>query len=153
MTARVEVVHSLPGRVRLRIARKRRDAAYLRRLADQLAGLEGITAVRVNPDVGSILITHDFGANWEPIRRFLCQQELLEISSPRYAPSLGEATNAGFRVLDRRLRHATGGALDARSALFVTFLALTVQQILRGEILGPATTLLFQGLSFLKDSR
>jgi hypothetical protein len=122
-------------------------------LADELAGLKGVTTVRVNPDIGSILITHDLGANWEPILRFVRKKGLLEISSPRYALSLGEATSAGLRVFDRRLRYTTGGVLDARSALFVTFLALTVQQILRGEILGPATTLLFQALSVLKDSR
>jgi hypothetical protein len=137
----------------LRIARKRRDATYFRRLANELAGLKGVTTVRANPDLGSVLITHDFGANWEPIQRFVREEGLLEISLPCYAPSLGEATSAGLRVLDRRLRHATGGTLDARSALFVTFFALTVQQILRGEVLAPATTLLFQALSVLKDSR
>jgi len=55
----VRIVHSLPGRLRLRLPwlHDRREAAVP--LADRLSTLPGIAEVRVNPFSGSVLFLYD----------------------------------------------------------------------------------------------
>jgi hypothetical protein len=54
-----EVIHAIPGRLRIRVPRLRFDDPYALRLQGLLEATDGVTGVRVNPAAGSIII------NWE----------------------------------------------------------------------------------------
>jgi glycosyltransferase A (GT-A) superfamily protein (DUF2064 family) len=52
-------VHSVPGRLRVRIPAAKGQPTTAEKLADRLNALEGITSVAANPVTGSILIRYD----------------------------------------------------------------------------------------------
>jgi hypothetical protein len=53
------VAHAIPGRTRLRIPARRRQAEFFAALAERLAAHPGIRRVRVNPSTASILLQHE----------------------------------------------------------------------------------------------
>jgi hypothetical protein len=55
----VTVVHALPGRVRLRIARIKENPELARRAQEKLSQVPGIHRVEANPATGSLLILYD----------------------------------------------------------------------------------------------
>jgi hypothetical protein len=62
-----------------------------------------------------------------------------------------ETTAAGLKVINRRIRRATGGALDFQSAMFLTFVGFAVHQARQGHLFGPMSTLLINAYGFLKE--
>jgi hypothetical protein len=55
----VQLVHSLPGRTRLRLAWLRHHPEEATALADALAAQPGIEEVQVRPSTGSVLVLHE----------------------------------------------------------------------------------------------
>jgi hypothetical protein len=53
-----EIVHTMPGRARLRIAERRGDTVFFASVATGLATISGIRKVDVRPLTGSIVIHH-----------------------------------------------------------------------------------------------
>lgn len=53
------VVHSLPGRVRLRVPSRRGDRRYFSQLPGMLQNVSGIAILRVNPAAGSVVLRHE----------------------------------------------------------------------------------------------
>ena len=53
-----EIVHSMPGRSRLRIADRRGDSAFFASVATTLSSMAGVGKVEVTPLTGSVLIQH-----------------------------------------------------------------------------------------------
>jgi hypothetical protein len=80
------LVHVLPGRIRLQLAGHRGDAAFFSRLAERLAELPGIRAVRANPTTGSLLILHGAGPV-EEIARLARERALFEIAAAPPGPT------------------------------------------------------------------
>lgn len=54
-----EVLHAIPGRVRLRIPETRRDPTLATRIAEWLLGKRGIMWVRANPTCASVTVGYD----------------------------------------------------------------------------------------------
>lgn len=152
---RAEIVHCLPGRLRLRIAEKRGDVVSLKKLADCLDSHPEVVSVDVKPNTGGLLVVHSLGSAWQPIGRFARDEGLFAVASsgvsPPPVPSFAETTAASLKVMNRRFRQATGGTVDFQSAMFVTFLGLAVQQARQGYVLGPAMTLILHAYGFLKE--
>ena len=76
----IEVAHSLPGRLRLRMKSLQFDDDLARDVESSLAALKGITGVSVSPATGSVLITY--------------------LSREEAAPPLGKALQSLFPGLD-----------------------------------------------------
>lgn len=55
----VEIVHFIPGRVRLRATELRGQDAFAERIQARLAQVPGISRVDINTLTGSVLITYD----------------------------------------------------------------------------------------------
>ena len=55
----LDLVHHLPGRLRLRSAALKRDACAIEHRRRQLTGISGVTSVEANPSTGSILLKYD----------------------------------------------------------------------------------------------
>ncbi|QJD30724.1 HMA2 domain-containing protein [Methylococcus geothermalis] len=151
---KAEIVHCLPGRLRLRVAGKRGDAAALRELAGGLAAHPDVVSVDVRSKTGGLLVIHKLGEAWQPIARYAADRNILAVASPvtpAASPSIAETTAAGFKVINRRFRRATGGAIDFQSAMFLSFLGFAVHQARQGHVLGPVSTLLINAYGFLKE--
>lgn len=52
----IDVAHYAPGRLRLRVARIKADAAFAHRLHSRLAAVPGVLALTLRPLTGSVLI-------------------------------------------------------------------------------------------------
>lgn len=81
-----EAVHVTPRRVRVRSTRMKRNAAGAHRAEQALAALPGITAARINPTTGSIVL-HFEPEQWTPevLLAHLREQGYLAPPSPRTA--------------------------------------------------------------------
>jgi len=55
----IKVVHALPGRVRLKVARVKGNPPLAREARERLAKVPGIRQVETRPDTGSLLIHYD----------------------------------------------------------------------------------------------
>jgi hypothetical protein len=57
----VQVVHFLPGRVRLKVHAAKGNAAYIARVREAFLEVPGIRSLEANPITGSVLIIYDTG--------------------------------------------------------------------------------------------
>ena len=55
----VQIVHALPGRVRLKVHRLKHNIAYAADIQRHLLEVPGITHLEANPQTGSLLILYD----------------------------------------------------------------------------------------------
>jgi hypothetical protein len=121
-TPLAEVVHSLPGRTRLRIAAYREDAAVLDAVAAGLSAIPGIQRITVRPLTGSVLLWHD-----PPMSRIAKAAEdagLFRLACP------GDYS-----------RQPHGVVLDPKMVVVFGFGLAALWQIFQGRILPPAITL------------
>jgi TM2 domain-containing membrane protein YozV len=102
----LEIVHALPGRVRLKVARLKRDPDLAREAQTRLAGVPGITAIEANPTTGSLLVCYEA----ERLKSLESLAALSEALGP-LAPELDPARLSGWLA-----QASAGGALDAGGA-------------------------------------
>ena len=55
----LDLVHQLPGRLRLRSVTLKRDARAIEERRRRLAEISGVTSVEANPSTGSLLLNYD----------------------------------------------------------------------------------------------
>ncbi len=147
--AAARLVHRLPGRLRLVLDEGRRAADRLDRLAVELALVEGVRSVAVNPLTGSVLVHHDGPA--EALVERVRSRGLLRVDSlePR-EPALRERLARRLARLDRTIDRATRGELDLAGAALLGLLLLALVQLARGRIAGPALSLLWYASGILR---
>jgi hypothetical protein len=140
------VMHNMPGRLRLRIADKRRDEMYFTRVKETLARCQGVKSVTVNPLAGSALVIGTVAA--DDVIRFAHETALFETIQDRVMPFSDRLSDQVDR-LDERLREATGGQLDVPALTTVGLLAAAFWQISRRRVLPEALTILWYAASIL----
>jgi len=118
-----EIAHRLPGRLRLKLASPRGDAASFAALAARLARLPGVRALRANPRTGSILIEHDGEA--EALAGLAREHGMLEITAPAVPAAVRGGGAAHRSVRMQPLSLAAAGLAG-----------LGVYQAARGRVLG-----------------
>jgi hypothetical protein len=57
--AGIKVVHTMPGRVRVKISRLKDNPAFAREIQERLLGIPGIQRVEVSLLTGSVLVLYD----------------------------------------------------------------------------------------------
>ncbi len=134
MLPRAYVVHRLGGRIRLRVPEKRRDAQWLAEGAERLGRLPGVEDVVIGP-AGSLLIHCEDSARLEGL---LPQSGLFRLE-PDPIPGPG----AGAALLGREGTDHGLGSAELRTLLALLFVVLAIVQIVRGQILVPAISLLW----------
>lgn len=143
------LVHRVSTRFRLRVPERRGEADYFEQVQQRLSGLTGVEEVRVNPATASILALH-------PVRPFAdLESELGAVQLFRLAA--GQIPNrpaftplqSGLSSLDRYLRDNSGAGLDLRSLTFIAMVGIALNQIRRGETLGPALPMLWNAFELL----
>jgi hypothetical protein len=136
MTTVACLVHGLPGRTRLRLPAQRGRPACFAELVERLQACPGVQRVVANPDTASLLLEHH--VPFADIVVFARQQELFDLE-PSSAISAGVTTYRDW--LSRQLQ--AGRHLNVRSLVVSGLVALSLVQIARGQILAPASTLLW----------
>lgn len=63
MTEGIQVVHALPGRVRLKVAKVKGNPELARKAQEKFAAVPGIQKVEANPLTGSVLVFFDLAAS------------------------------------------------------------------------------------------
>ena len=134
------MVHRLPGRIRLQIPNRRGDLAYFDMLALELAMLDQVRGVSVNPATASVLLRYE-----EPLDRMIetaRTQGLFTLAdlALRLEP-IEQRLRQTFASADVTVREATAGELDLVGAAALGMLGLAALQALRGQLLGPAFNL------------
>ena len=138
------VVHSVPGRARLRVPGAKGDARTLEALQTALEDAPSVSDVRVNPLTGSLLVVHD-----GPIGDILRQVEQrggLRVDAGTPEPWLA-SMHRSLIESDERLKAASSSAPKARSSarwsgesVTVMTLAITICLFFRSPRSWPAPT-------------
>lgn len=120
--------HELPGRMRLRVPSMRGDPSFFQNAVRDLADRPFIHALRVNPDTGSILISHS--GDTDAIRASAAERGIFDLR-----------LQESGRLPDPCERAADGGAVEPSllNAAAAALVGLGVYQIVRGDPLGTAT--------------
>ena len=136
------VRHLLPGRVRLKVPARHRDAAFFDDAARRLAQCAGVTEVRANPLTGSLLVFHT--TTLQAINAYASQHGLFFLR----ALAAATADVSDDTAPPRRRGRAAGAPriaieqADRRAlALSASLAGLGTLQTMRGELMAPAATL------------
>lgn len=171
MTPIATIQHQIPGRLRLRIPARRGDVSFFHGIVQALSRLPSVEKLDAIPLTGSIIIRHSGSA--QAIAAAATEQGLFEIGpeEPKEAPApstrrrpysglrstaaTGLSGLALFQVARGRL---TGNAAEnfwnaygaqrilGRPEIAAGFVLLGIVQVLRGQLLGSASSLLFYSL-------
>lgn len=145
-----QIIHSLPGRTRLRVLEKRRDEAFFADTIRNLTHCPGVASVETNTLTGSVLIHHD--VPWDVLASQIEQRAGLVIEMPREA-SLAHHVAQGLETANQDLNKVSGGKLDWNTLLFLGLTGLAIQQAIEGNIMAPAVSLLWYALNTLPKTR
>jgi hypothetical protein len=133
------VVHSIPGRTRLRAQDIKGDEAALAALRTALEDTAGVQNVSVNVRTGSILVEHD--ASIDDVLRAAEEHGHLRLGNGAPEPYLAHIHRA-LVDSDERLRAVTSGRMDLETLSFVGFVAGGIYQCFNGHGLPAGVTLL-----------
>jgi len=132
------VVHSIPGRTRLRAQDIKGDGVALAALRTALEDTAGVQNVSVNVRTGSILVEHD--ASIDDVLRAAEERGHLRLNGAP-EPYLAHIHRA-LVDSDERLKAASSGRMDLETLSFVGFVAGGIYQCFNGHGLPAGVTLL-----------
>jgi len=151
MIPTAHLCHAIPGRTRIRVSDKRRDATYFLDVQQELATFDGIDTIEVNLVTGSLLLHHQ--SSKEAIVEFARAQGLFRVEQPEDTDaeqeSLSERAYGALRGLDQRVRGLSRGRADFWGMIFLIMAALGVNELVKGNVAAPATSLLWYAVGAL----
>lgn len=128
----LSVVHALPGRVRFRVPSlfgRDQTAAQLR---EALLRIEPVRRAEVSATSGSVLVEYGEGVQPDMLAAALIRLLGLENELKKDVPPAAITELRGFgRSVNRAVYERSGGALDARTVLFLALAILGIQRIVR----------------------
>jgi hypothetical protein len=148
MKAKAYVVHSVPGRTRLRIHNRQHDREFFDSLEQRVAKLPQVKSVKTDARTGSVLLHHSgpaFDLLLAAARAGL--GELIEIETP--AP-VGRQLQAEGAQLDDLVRRVTAGQLDLSTLAMFGLVTLAGVQLVQGSQPMIAVTLAWYGAGLLR---
>ena len=151
---RLLIAHQIDGRTRLRAASRPVDAVELQAFAERLAGLHGVEDVDWRTATGSLVIEHPaldaagLAAGIMQIGGAL----VAEPQEPTERPNSLMPVRRGIDALDGVLSRSTAGGLDMRTLVFATLVGLALRQLMQGQVMVPAISLLGWAFQLLPAS-
>jgi copper chaperone CopZ len=139
MSVLARMVHSIPGRTRLRADSIKGDVRALEAVQTALEEAKGVQNVQVNVLTGSILVEHD--ASIEELLQQLHDRDVLELDNSEPEHYLATLHRA-LAESDRRLKFASKGKLDLETVSFFGFVAGGIYQVFNNHGLPAGVTLL-----------
>jgi len=134
-TGPVRTAHAVPGRIRFRVPSLQGDPSRAEFLRAKMAPLEGVLAITVTPQTGSVLIRYQEGKVraellFAAIVRLLgLDDELKQTPQPTIVRELQSLMDSLNRVVYDR----TGGLLDFTSAASIVLGAVGIQKLVSKE--------------------
>jgi hypothetical protein len=145
-----ELVHSLPGRLRVRIPERRNRREYFARVRDRLAKMEGVESVETNWATGSVLLLHN--STSEQVARFAQEQGLFEVRAGEpLATAVSQRMAQGASRVVQRVNNLTRGEVDFPGLVVLGFTAAGLVQVLRRNAWPAGMTLFWYAATLLKD--
>lgn len=133
------VVHSLPGRTRLKLPPSHRAPHIMAETRNVLLGVAGVQRIEINPSTGSLLLHHDPQVTrLDDVARTLEQGAglVLALTPPRERErvqdeisALAQRVRAAFAAADAGVARATDGWIDLKMLVPVAFLGAAVVQV------------------------
>jgi hypothetical protein len=152
MIAEAEIVHELPGRLRLRMAGRRGDLTYFKTLEECLARCPGVQSTELNPRTASVLLYHDVEA--ETIAEYGRAHDLFVVATRLETRPVPSARTIDLlRDLDSRLQQHTSGAWDLRELAFVVLCASGLVQTARRNVWPAGVSLLWYAATLVDRKR
>lgn len=146
------VVHMTPRRLRIKVPEKRRDSSFFSAARQRLSQRPSVRGIEVNPATGSILIHSS-----DP-RAFLgalgSDGPFTIVEQQREAEGdlpLIEQAREQIASWDKQIQEWTGSRHDTRSYIFFALMLAAAYQIIRGDIFGPAASLLWYAVVVLRS--
>jgi hypothetical protein len=148
MKARARIVHSIPGRTRVRIYNRRRDRAFFEDIERRIARFPQVEHVASDALTGSVLVHH----NGSPLDLLVAAgeaglDELIDIEVP---PPVAALLKAEVASLDAAIRRTTAGNLDLSTIAIFGLFALAGVQLIRGNQPVLAVTLAWYAAELLR---
>ena len=146
-----KLVHSLPGRIRVRAAALKDSRLLTEDLVGKIARINGVEKVVGRPATGSIIIEYKGSAR--PIIKEVVDKKLLRFSQSTTPVTVAPLSIQAKSILDHGdqfLINKTKGLLDVKSAMAIALLIAAGAQALRGRFLGPTTALLLGAFSLIE---
>jgi hypothetical protein len=139
MTPDARIVHSIPGRTRLRTRGMKGQDQYFTELQSVLGSIGGVHSVSVNSRTESVLIEHD-----TPIEQVLHEAEQRGYLRHDTTPNEGylAGIDRALKGSDTRLREVSSGKLDLETLTFAGFVLGGIYQATHGHALPAGVTLL-----------
>lgn len=152
-TAVATVEHVIDGRMRLAVRERKGDRTYFEQLADALVKIEGISEVDARPLTASVVIKHS--AAGQGLLDAVCQAGNLRLLEEDEADEgAPEASAESLRAsVDMLLRQAAGQGVTLRAVVAMAFLIMALRQLAAGNVMPPAATSFWYGLSLLLDGK
>jgi hypothetical protein len=135
-----QIVHAIPGRMRLRVASKKGDPSYFTHVEQELRRFDAVYDVTSNPVTASILILHR--DEDETLLEAAEDCELFVRASDVSTGSLIEFASERADQLERSFAQMTEHRIHVFELVFGGLVLAALIQTLRGRFLAPATTLL-----------
>jgi hypothetical protein len=139
VTVLARVVHSIPGRTRLRAESIKGDVQALAAVQTALEDSQGVQSVQVNTRTGSVLVEH--GGSIEELVAQLRERGVLELDNSEPEHYLATLHRA-LAESDRRLKLVSKGKLDFETVSFFSFVGAGIYQCLNHQGLPAGVTLL-----------
>ncbi len=147
---RAEIVHQMPGRLRVRVADRRNNREYFARVREALATMEGVQSVETNWASGSVLLLHDSTA--DNITQFARERDLFDVHAPQWlAPAVSQRIAQGAGSVVHRVNRFTRGEVDVPGIVVIGFATAGLVQVLRRNAWPPGMTLFWYAAILLKD--
>jgi len=117
-------------------------------MTNALASCQGVTRVRARPNTGSVIV-EGAGSADEIMAAIEASDAVALVAAPT-RPPVGQVAQMGLLKLDSGIKDRTGGRLDFHAALGVLLTAGAAVQLYRGQLAGPAATLLMGALAMFE---
>jgi hypothetical protein len=123
MSDTAEILHHVPGRLRLRVSSAKGDAPRVRALQQALGGAAGVDGVHANPVLGTILIRYDprlFAEFPGALQAYALEHDLFEFPCSDDAPCISAADRSVDRLfgdINRKVQTALGNTINLKELL------------------------------------
>jgi hypothetical protein len=136
------VCHQTNGRARVRIPSRRGDGDFFTRVEKRLQECPAIEELYVNSSTASVLVFHGSKLELGTVFAYAVRHGLFRLA-PDGQVRVRQSAREKFVSVDHEIRKLTGNEVDLGGLAFVALAGCALYQLWRGEILAPATTLLW----------
>ncbi|MGD8618514.1 MAG: hypothetical protein PVH54_04930 [Gammaproteobacteria bacterium] len=143
------IVHQIRGRMRLRIREKRQNTGFFDAVITQLESLPGIERVTVNTSTGSVILYHELPNNEMLVEQLLDTGMFVFSAETVRQSSVFNPLRSSLSGIEQAIKSGTAGNVDLRTLAFLGMMGLTLHQVLRGQVLGPALPMLWNAFSLI----